>query len=323
MGNGQVALILDGNGIIDDQALSFADDSQETYSLVSEPRDLADGRQRLVVFSYADGEYFAIPLEMVSLIEKVKLSAIRRVGAHEYVQVAQRTLPLMRLDKLMPVGELPPIDDGYLVIPSRISFPIAVLAGRHVSVIEVSQQYESRLSDGQGMLGTFIHEDKFIVLLDLYRMFERHSPERFKQPAVEQRPTHLLVAEDSPFFQNLIRSYLEYPPRQLTIVADGEAALNLLQAHPDRFDMLVSDIEMPRMDGFTLVKKIRADPILRGLPVIAVTSLATPEHIERGIQAGFDSYMIKVDKELLIATIDRYVEKGVRYRASFAKKQEG
>ena len=81
MGNGQVALILDGNGIIDDQGLSFADDSQETYALVSGQRDRADGRQRLVVFSFADGEYFAIPLEMVSLIEKVKLSAIRRVGA--------------------------------------------------------------------------------------------------------------------------------------------------------------------------------------------------------------------------------------------------
>ena len=205
----------------------------------------------------------------------------------------------MRLDALMSVGKLPPIDDGYLIIPSRVSFPIAVLAGRHVSVVDVAQHYESRLSDGEGTLGTFIHEDKFIVLLDLYRLFERHSPERFKQPSIEQRPTHLLLAEDSPFFQNLIRSYLEHPPRQLTVVADGEAALNLLQAHPDQFDMLVSDIEMPRMDGFTLVKKIRADPTLRGLPVIAVTSLATPEHIERGIQAGFDSYMIKVDKEAL------------------------
>ena len=236
---------------------------------------------------------------MVSLIERVKLSAIRRVGAHEYVQVAQRTLPLMRLNELMPVGKLPPIDDGYLIIPSRVSFPIAVLAGRHVSVIDVVQHYESRLSDGQGVLGTFIHEDKFIVLLDLYRLFERHSPERFKQSSTEQRPMHLLLAEDSPFFQNLIRSYLEHPPRQLTVVGDGEAALNLLQAQPDQFDMLVSDIEMPRMDGFTLVKKIRADATLRGLPVIAVMSWPPP-NIERGIQAGFDSYMVKVDKEALL-----------------------
>ncbi|MEK6261898.1 MAG: response regulator [Planctomycetota bacterium] len=160
------------------------------------------------------------------------------------------------------------------------------------------------------------------MLLDLYRLFERHSPDRFRLSPVEQRPAQILVAEDSPFFQNLIRSYLEHPPRRLTVVSDGLEALEMLQAHPDEFDVLISDIEMPRMDGFELVKRIRSDPVLRTLPVIAVTSLATPEHVERGLREGFDSYLIKIDKEQLVTTLDRHLERGAKHRATLTGQRK-
>jgi two-component system chemotaxis sensor kinase CheA len=321
MGDGRIALILDSGGIVDRQKLVFSDDSVvDRFRSLSEA---GEGHQRLVVFSYADGEHFAIPLEMVSLIEKVPLSAIRRVGAQEYIQVMQRTLPLLRLDKVMGVGSLPRLTDTYVLIPARVSYPIAVLTGRKVTVVDVAEQYESRLSDGQGMLGTFMHNDQLVMMLDLYRLFERHSPDRYRLVPVEQRPAQILVAEDSPFFQNLIRSYLEHPPRRLTVVADGVKALELLQERPQDFDILVSDIEMPRMDGFELVRKIRADPVLRDLPVIAVTSLATPEYVERGLREGFDSYLIKIDKEQLVTTIDRHLERGAKYRANVTARSGG
>lgn len=323
MGDGQIALILDSGGIVERQQLVFSDDST-TRSLLQAQRELVEGDQRLVVFSYADTEFFAIPLEMVSLIEKVSLADIRRVGAQEYIQVMQRTLPLLRLDKVMGVGGLPKLAETCVLVPARVSYPIAVLTGRRVAVVDAVQNYEARLSDGQGVLGTFMHEGNLVMVLDLYRLFERHSPDRFQLSPVEQRPAQILVAEDSPFFQNLIRSYLEHPPRRLTVVGDGQEALELLQAHPDDFDVLVSDIEMPRMDGFELVQKIRSDPALRTLPVIAVTSLATPEHVERGLREGFDSYLIKIDKEQLVTTIDRHLERGAKHRAALAsQRREG
>lgn len=322
MGDGQIALILDSAGIVDRQNLVFSDDSLKT-SLLQAQREHQEGDQRLVVFSYSDTEYFAIPLEMISLIEKLSLDDVRRVGAQEYVQVMQRTLPLLRLDKVMGVGGLPKLTESYVLVPARVSYPIAVLTGRRVAVVDAVDQYESRLSDGQGMLGTFMHDGKLVMLLDLYRLFERHSPDRFRLSPVEQRPAQILLAEDSPFFQNLIRSYLEHPPRRLTVVSDGLEALELLQAHPDEFDVVISDIEMPRMDGFELVKKIRCDATLRTLPVIAVTSLATPEHVERGLREGFDSYLIKIDKEQLVTTIDRHLERGAKHRAQAASQRKG
>lgn len=322
MGDGQIALILDSGGIAEHERLNFSDDSLAT-SLLQVQRDHVEGDQRLVVFSYADDEHFAIPLEMISLIEKVPLSDVRRVGAQEYVQVMQRTLPLLRLDRVMGVGGLPKLTETCVLVPARVSYPIAVLTGRRVSVVDAVDQYESRLSDGQGMLGTFMHDRKLVMLLDLYRLFERHSPDRFRLSPVEQRPAQILLAEDSPFFQNLIRSYLEHPPRRLTVVNDGMEALDLLLERPHDFDLVVSDIEMPRMDGFELVRRIRSEAVLRSLPVIAVTSLATPEHVERGLREGFDSYLIKIDKEQLVTTIDRHLENCERPRAPIKSRGEG
>jgi two-component system, chemotaxis family, sensor kinase CheA len=322
LGDGQVALILNRVGIIQQQKLIFSDDVTAGHLEVN-PSEQVDGPQRIVVFSFAEGEYFAIPLELVSIIEKIPIDSIKKVGAKEYIQVNKRTMPVMRLDKVMSVGALEKHKEAYLMIPARVSFPIAILAGRSLEVVEIAEHYEARLSDGQGMLGTFMHRGNLVMLLDLYRLFERHSPDQFRMVPVEQRPAHLLLAEDSPFFQNLIRSYLENPPRKLTVVADGMAALELLQMHPDEYDLLVTDIEMPRMDGFELVSKLRSDPILRTLPVIAVTSLATPEHIERGLREGFDSYLIKIDKEQLLRTIDRFLDRGMKHRAAISARKGG
>ncbi len=310
MGDGRVALILDGNGIINHQGLAFADDA--VGRAIGQQAERLDGPQRLVMFSFADDETFAIPLEMVSYIEKISTAAIMKVGPREFVQVNQRTMPVMRLDKVMGVSAMPAMEESHLIIPARVNYPIAVLAGRSVAVADVAEQYESRLSDGRGMLGTFMHQGKLVMLLDLYHLFERHSPEQFRSQPLELQPAHVLLAEDSPFFQNLIKSYLENPPRKLTVVADGRQAWDLLQAHPDEYDILVTDIEMPEMDGFELVKRVRLDPQLRSLPVIAVTSLATPEHIERGLREGFDSYLVKIDKEELIKTMDKHLGKSGR-----------
>ncbi|WP_020475158.1 hybrid sensor histidine kinase/response regulator [Zavarzinella formosa] len=324
MGDGRVALILDGNGIISHRKLVFADEFHNRHN--GHAAERSDGPQRLVVFSFADDEFFAIPLEMVSYIEKISTAAIKKVGAREFIQVNQRTMPILRIDKVMSVSAMTPHKEAYLIIPARVNYPIAVLAGRSVSVVDVAEHYESRLSDGRGMLGTFMHQDRLVMLLDLYHLFERHSPDQFRSSPLETRPAHILVAEDSPFFQNLIRSYLENPPRRLTIVANGRLALELLQASPEEFDILVSDIEMPEMDGFELVKKVRLDARLRTLPVIAVTSLATTEHIERGLREGFDSYLIKIDKEQLVKTIERNIERGMQHRAvtkALANRAEG
>ena len=84
---------------------------------------------------------------------------------------------------------------------------------------------------------------------------------------------------------------------------DGLIAWELLKERVDEVDLVVTDLEMPNMDGFELTKRIKGDPKYSHLDVIALTSLASEAHIEKGRKVGIDEYEIKLDREKLMKLI--------------------
>jgi two-component system chemotaxis sensor kinase CheA len=84
--------------------------------------------------------------------------------------------------------------------------------------------------------------------------------------------------------------------------AGGEDALALIK-HGRRFDVILTDIEMPGMNGFDLAQEVRGDPRMADVPVIALSSVISPEAVERGRQVGFYDYVAKFDREGLIAAL--------------------
>lgn len=113
---------------------------------------------------------------------------------------------------------------------------------------------------------------------------------------------------------------LESAGYRVTIAVDGLEALERLRAPPaqvgtararqaDRFDAVITDVNMPRMDGLRLTEQIRADPRLRALPVVLVTSLASESDQRRGLEAGANAYITKggFDNRLLLSTLERLV----------------
>ncbi len=123
---------------------------------------------------------------------------------------------------------------------------------------------------------------------------------------VTARPT-VIVCDDSFTTRTLEKNILESAGYPVRVAADGVEAWNLLQS--EGADVLVSDISMPRMDGFELTARIRADERFKHLPVILITSLESREDRERGIQAGADAYIVKsaFDQEGLLSTIQRLI----------------
>ena len=83
-------------------------------------------------------------------------------------------------------------------------------------------------------------------------------------------------------------------------------AWDLLQKSPELPIAVVSDIEMPRMDGFALAARLRADPRYADLPLIALTSLASEDDRERAKKAGASEYMVKLDRETLVSSLEKY-----------------
>jgi two-component system chemotaxis sensor kinase CheA len=130
---------------------------------------------------------------------------------------------------------------------------------------------------------------------------------RAADAAPEAAPATILVAEDSITTRTLEKSILEGAGYRVRVAGDGLEAWSLLEA--DGCDLLLTDVEMPRMDGFELTTRVRADKRLRDLPVVLVTSRDSREDRERGIRAGADAYVVKgaFDQERLLDTVRRLV----------------
>jgi two-component system, chemotaxis family, sensor kinase CheA len=101
----------------------------------------------------------------------------------------------------------------------------------------------------------------------------------------------ILVVDDSITSRSLERSILEAHGYRVRVAVDGQEALELL--HVEKADLIITDIQMPRMDGFGLVEALKADPALKDIPVIIVSSLEKAEEQERGLLLGADAYVVK------------------------------
>lgn len=117
----------------------------------------------------------------------------------------------------------------------------------------------------------------------------------------------VLVVDDSITTRTLEKSILEAQGYRVILAVDGLDALNALRSGEAIVDLVVADIEMPRMDGFSLLQAIKADAALSALPVILMTSRADPEDVRRGLDLGAEAYITKqkFDQRELLATIGR------------------
>lgn len=119
----------------------------------------------------------------------------------------------------------------------------------------------------------------------------------------------ILIAEDNPVNRELLRELLEMRGYEVFEACNGQEALNLID--PVQPDLLVLDIGMPVLDGFGAIQKIRANPELNQLPVLAATAYAMRGDSERVLKAGFDGYVSKpIDPVALRKEIDRLIGRG-------------
>jgi two-component system chemotaxis sensor kinase CheA len=128
------------------------------------------------------------------------------------------------------------------------------------------------------------------------------------QPEAGPGAPKVLVVEDSFTVRQLQRSILEAAGYRVSTARDGRDALNRL-ADEDDIALVLTDVEMPEMDGIELVQALRADPRTQSLPVVVVTTLASEDDRRRGIEAGADAYMTKrsFDQQALLETVERLI----------------
>ncbi len=308
-GDGKVALILDIIGISNVMNLRTVSKSVREQALQKAERKIMKDTQSLLLACNAPDEQVAIPLDLISRIESCKVEEIKITGGRKNIQYRGAPLPLFSIDEIADVGS-PNTDSPtcYIIVFAISGKEVGIIVSEIIDIISGTYIIDEMTHKQPGIMGSTIINQEITLLLDLYGIIDTIMPEwtkALKSQIKEDRPANILVVEDSPFFLNQVVSFLSeigYKPLTATDGVQGLAVLNR-----EKIDIVLTDIEMPNMNGLEMARKIRADERFRNLPIIAVTSLAGDAAEREGLDAGINDYLVKLDREKIIACVRKHL----------------
>jgi two-component system chemotaxis sensor kinase CheA len=264
----------------------------------------------------AGHQEFLLSIKLVERVLRVSAKDLAATGGRTLLSLNGQAIPAGSLAAALGRGEDGPTENGArrpCVVVSTGDDRAAllvdeVLGEREVLVKELRPPLvKVPHVAGAGLLGN----GELVLILqpaDLMRALrEAPSPAPGVVAATDAAPPAILVVDDSITTRTMERNLLESAGYRVEVAVDGIEAWTTLNA--GRFDLVVSDVDMPRMSGFELTARIRADPRLANLPVVLVSALESREDKERGVAAGANAYVIKsgFDQSKLLEIIRRLI----------------
>lgn len=300
LGDGSVIMIIDPNGLAATLGARLEGEGAEIEPIEEARENEAERPISFLVFRAGSNEPKAIPLSLVTRLEEIDASKIEVSNGKYLVQYRGGLMPLV------------PINDG-VKIRSEGMQPLLVFidADRALGLVvdHIVDVIEDRLnievgSVNPGTLGSAIIGGKATEILDVAHYLPLAYADWFirKEKGVKGSKSRLLFVDDSAFFRNMLLPVLKAAGYDVTIASSGADALQIVEKNPD-FDAVVSDIEMPGMNGFELAGALRGNPLFADLPIIALSSHSSPAVIERGRKAGFHNFIGKFDRQGLLAAL--------------------
>ncbi|MFO8031227.1 MAG: chemotaxis protein CheW [Desulfohalobiaceae bacterium] len=321
MGDGKVALILDVPGLARIAELSSLAGTERASEIKAEKQastNLESSKQALLLFRNAPEEHCAVPLNLVQRVEQISPEQIEVVGGKKVIQYRGGNLPVFALEEVANVGQLEDSDELIVLVFSIKEREIGLLAAKPVDALETDLVLDEKTLRQPGISGSAIIKEKTTLLVNIYEVLDalerssgldlgRSSGGQGQSGSGKKVKGKVLLVEDSDFFRSQVSNIIQDAGFEVLSAEDGQVAWNLLQKDP-QIQVVVTDLEMPNMDGFELTSSIRQDEALAQLPVIALTSLAAEEDRAKGEEVGIDDYQIKMDKERLLASIKSHLE---------------
>ncbi|MES1989885.1 MAG: hybrid sensor histidine kinase/response regulator [Pseudomonadota bacterium] len=316
LGDGSVIMILDPNGIsaatseatheaVDDKVAATVSSRHETVSML--------------VFKAGSGGNKAVPLSLIARLEEADLSTAEFAGERTVIQYRGGLMPLVGFDGL------PAARDGQhpILVFAEGDRMCGLVVDEVVDIVEGSLDLQL-VSGGaeRGLLGSSIIDGKSTDVIDTVHYLRQSDAAWFElqthEPFGSESERRVLLVEDSSFFRNLLMPMLKMAGYRVTIAEHAEAALGICNDGNEKFDIIVSDIEMPGLSGFDLARTLRADDKWKATPMVALSSHASPQDFERGRHAGFTEYVTKLDPKALLTSLSRVLAAGDNERESAA-----
>ncbi len=260
---------------------------------------------------------FIIPTTDVERTVRIKREEIRTVENRETFSLEGIAIPLVKLSDVLDLSERddePPVIT-VLILESqgkRIGFRVDEVLTEQEILIKSMSRPLSRVRNIAA--ATILGSGKVVPVLNVSDLVKSAavSVARSVKPEAPQAggkaaPKTILVVEDSITSRMLLKNILETSGYRVKTAVDGIDAISQLKT--EKFDAVVSDVDMPRMNGFNLTEKIREDKKIAELPVVLVTALGSREDRERGIDVGANAYIVKssFDQSNLLETLRRFI----------------
>ncbi len=298
LGDGQVIMILDPSGVAGAAHIANAQRAHENDAI---SRAVKENLSSMLLFSAENDTPKAVPAFLISRIENFERAKIEYVAGKPVIQYGGHLIALHSL------GEVPDRDVIKTLIFSNDSSGVTfgVMTENVRDIVSVDLQIDHN-GARPGFIGSAIIAGQATEIVDI-NYFAGEEGWKVAEPtddilySRDYRPRILLV-DDSAFFRYMLQPFLNMAGYDVTVTSGPKGALALCDNGYD-FDMIISDIEMEEMDGLTFAETVKNQTRWRNIPMVALSSRATPQDREKGFSKGFSAYVAKSDRGALLSTL--------------------
>jgi len=306
LGDGSVIMILDPNGIAGtagQQSSMGEDDAQQAAQIV----DRTEERTTFLVFKAGSQELKAVPLALIARLEEIDMGGVEVSHGQHVVQYRGHLMPLIPFNpnhSFASTGMQP-----VLVFTDR-DRSMALAVDEIVDIVEDHLKIEFPAKE-PGLIGTGVIDGHSTDVIDCGYYLTTAFPDWFGGNDEAgfngvTRERKVLLVDDSAFFRNLLTPLLSVAGWKVKTADSAEIALRL-RDRGEHYDVIISDIEMPGMDGFEFAETIRREGSWRDVPMVALSSHASDSDFARGREVGFSDYVAKHDRDALVNTLSQTI----------------
>ncbi|MEE2670189.1 MAG: chemotaxis protein CheW [Bdellovibrionota bacterium] len=318
MGDGSVALILDAIGFLSEvshidieKAEDLTDDSNALNAF-----DASFEYQENLLFKLYDDRVYAIPLTLVSRLEEFDADKIEKTGSQKIVRYLDAPMPLIGVEKALNLEGKSILEEESLPEGSSLSCIVTKIRGRNFGIIvkevmDISIDHtniDDTAVDREGIIGTIFIDEKTVPLLDLYSILAAQNlgVSNKERTNAKMTPKTILLVDDSPMYRKLEADSL----REIgyTVITANHGLDGFEKLRDQDFDLLITDIEMPHLDGFGFAKKVRDELPAKKIPIIALSTRVSEKDLEKGRESGFNHHLEKFRKEEVVDLVNSILQ---------------
>lgn len=339
LGDGAIALILDVAGIVKTQIIGLTQaadrNSLSNSDMTTKKRtELQD----FLLIKAGPAAKHAILLNYVHRLEEFKTQNIETIGKRKLVRYRDSILPLISVNEKLGyelTSEADKRDVISVIVIEKSDAMYGLVVDTILDVLSTEKELDTTITDPSGIIGNLVTDDEAIAVIDPFKLIdhdmvstkesqEKHDDEgeesiqsgmkslrtgRSKK-SLKTKDTRILYVEDTTFFRKQVGKFLESSGYEVVCANDGNEGLQMLDNHePGHFQLIISDIEMPNMNGFKFAEGVRAHKAYSTVPLIALSTKANDKHVQQGLNCGFDLYLEKLDTSKLTRAIEKLILK--------------